>query len=139
MRFKGFFASFAVMLSATVLACLFHCFESVYVSSFGGGAFLACVAYWRLSVVRGKGCDADRHFAALFAGWLAFMLPVYALTFRESLISLMFSLSWGLALLLAYLCFRFRHWAVYALTAALWLVFVLLAVPAWDVYVRGLH
>lgn len=101
--------------------------------------FSACVAYWRLSVVRGKWCDADRHFAALLAGRLAFMLPVYALPSMESLVSLMFSLSRAPAVLLAYLRFGFRHWAVHALTAASWLVFVLLAVPAWDVYVRGLH
>lgn len=139
MKRKDFFASFALMLSVTVLACLFHCFGSVYVSSFGGGVFLACVAYFRLSAVHGKGYDTGRHFAALSAGWLASMLPFYALTFGDSLISLMFSLSWGLAVVMAYLCFRFRHWAVCALTAALWLAFVLFAVPAWDVYVRGLH
>ena len=71
---------------------------------------------------------------AMLAGVLAFMIPFYAVTFYDSLISLMQSLGWLLAAVLTYICLVCRIRAVYVISAVVWLIFIIFAVPAWVSY-----
>lgn len=134
MNCKDYLCSFFVMLLSTLAACIFNCFESLFISSFAGGLFLSAVVCWRLSAIQRKRENTNRHFMAMLAGILAFMIPFYAVTFYDSLISLMQSLGWLLAAVLTYICLVCRIKAVYVISAVVWLIFIIFAVPAWVSY-----
>lgn len=76
---------------------------------------------------------------AMLAGILAFMIPFYAVTFYDSLISLMQSLGWLLAAVLTYICFVCIIKAVYVISVVVWLIFIIFAVPAWLSYILNVH
>lgn len=139
MNYKDYLCSFIVMLLSTLAACIFNCLESVFISSFAGGLFLSVVICWRLSVIHRKRESLNRHFVAMLAGILAFMIPFYSVTFYDSLISLMQSLGWLLAAVLTYICFVCRIKAVYVVSAVVWLIFIIFAVPAWVSYIINVH
>ena len=134
MNCKDYLCSFFVMLLSTMAACIFNCFESLFISSFAGGLFLSAVVCWRLSAIQRKRENTNRHFMAMLAGILAFMIPFYAVTFYDSLISLMQSLGWLLAAVLTYICLVCRIKVVYVISAVVWLIFIIFAVPAWVSY-----
>lgn len=73
---------------------------------------MSAVVCWRLSAIQRKRENTNRHFMAMLAGILAFMIPFYAVTFYDSLISLMQSLGWLLAAVLTYICLVCRIKAV---------------------------
>lgn len=75
MNCKDYLCSFFVMLLSTMAACIFNCFESLFISSFAGGLFLSAVVCWRLSAIQRKRENTNRHFMAMLAGILAFMIP----------------------------------------------------------------
>lgn len=133
MNCKDYLCSFFVMLLSTMAACIFNCFESLFISSLQEGCFVGCRM---LAFVchTAKERNTNRHFMAMLAGILAFMIPFYAVTFYDSLISLMQSLGWLLAAVLTYICFVCRIKAVYVISVVVWLVFIIFAVPAWVSY-----
>lgn len=139
MNYKDYLCSFIVMLLSTLAACIFNCFESVFISSFAGGLFLSAVVCWRLSAIQRKRENINRHFVAMLAGMLTFMIPFYAVTFYDSFILLMQSLGWLLAAVLTYICFVCRIKAVYVISAVVWLIFVIFVVPAWVSYIINVH
>lgn len=139
MNYKKYLCSFCIMLLLTLAACIFNCFESVFISSFAGGLFLSAVVCWRLYVIQRKGEIINRHFVVMLAGILVFMIPFYALTFYDSAISLMQSFSWLLAAVLTYICFVCRIKAVYVISAVVWLIFIIFAVPAWVSYIINVY
>lgn len=95
---------------------------------------MSAVVCWRLFAIQRKRENTNRHFMAMLAGILAFMIPFYAVTFYDSLISLMQSLGWLLAAVLTYICLVCRIKAVYVISVVVWLVFIIFAVPAWVSY-----
>lgn len=100
---------------------------------------MSAVVCWRLSAIQRKRENINRYFVAMLAGMLTFMIPFYAVTFYDSLISLMQSLGWLLAAVLTYICFVCRIKAVYVISAVVWLIFVIFAVPAWVSYIINVH
>lgn len=139
MNYKDYLCSFIVMLLSTLAACIFNCFESVFISSFAGGLFLSAVVCWRLSAIQRKRENINRHFVAMLAGMLTFMIPFYAVTFYDSFISLTQSLGWLLAAVLTYICLMCKIKTVYVISAVVWLIFVIFVVPAWVSYIINVH
>lgn len=100
---------------------------------------MSAVVCWRLSAIQRKRENTNRHFMAMLAGILAFMIPFYAVTFYDSLISLMQSLGWLLAAVLTYICLVCRIRAVYVISVVVWLIFIIFAVPAWVSYIINVY
>lgn len=129
--------SFIIGLGTTAAVCCLNYFQSTFVSCLGG-LLLAAVAYWRLSVVDKKNENVLGHAVALVLGWLVLVAPVYFSGFRAAMGSFFISMSFGLSVVLACLCYGFKKKAAFVVSAAVWLAFVVFAVGGWDNYLNSL-
>lgn len=136
---KELFVSFCLAFFLTIAACFFNYFQSMVVSSLGG-LFLACMAYWRLTVVGRAGLSIFGHTLAFLLGFVALLAPLFIVMYDDTKGSLMIVASYGLAIVLAGLFYRFRNrMAISApVLFAVWLAFVIVALPAWSDYIATL-
>ena len=134
---KEYFVTFCIAFFMTVFAWFFNYFQSLPIAALGGLP-LAAVAYWRMAVVNKAGLSLTSHTVAFMLGWFLIFAAVIFPMLKSTLGSVMIYCSWGLAALLACIVYRFRRKIVASavVSAAVWLLFVTFALPAWEDYLK---
>lgn len=134
---KQYLLSFIISLGTTAAVSCLNYFQSTPISCLGG-LVLAAVTYWRLSAIGKVNNRILGNSIALVLGWLVIPACIYISSFRAALGSFFISMSFGLSVILACLCYRFRKRTTFILAAAVWLAFVYFAVGGWDDYLNSL-
>lgn len=136
---KEYFVSFSMAFFSTLSCCLLLCLNQVMLLPSLGGVLLAAVAFWRMDAVCKAGGSKARNAFALFLGWAFFFFVLAGPMFlaQYPVPSAAIVAGWCVGLMAGAVCRICRRWAVAVACAAVWMAYVLFAIPAWLDYSKG--